>query len=124
MFMDGIIYFYLNNKWNKDHFHPVGNSGCISHSGCLLTANARIFLGISVKKRKKNGASLPERRIPLDIPESLRNIPLSTQLAPFFLFFFMDIPRNILTLARGLYRPVPTKRNKWLSVVQLGCPFL
>ena len=36
-----------------------------------MLADVRTFLGISVEKRKKNGASLPERRLSLDIPESL-----------------------------------------------------
>ena len=38
-----------------------------------VLANVRIFRGISVKKRKKDSISLPERRIsPIDIPDSLR----------------------------------------------------
>ena len=53
------------------------------------------------KRRKMVLAGLREG-YPLDIPESLRDIPVSTQLVMFFFFFFMDIPRNILTLTRAL----------------------
>ena len=41
------------------------------------------------------------KRYPLDIPESPRDISVSTQLAPFYFFFSTDIPRNILLLARA-----------------------
>ena len=50
-----------------------------------------------MEKRKKNGAIACLREgYPLDISESLRDIPL-----PFFFFFSTDIPRNIPRLARG-----------------------
>ena len=38
---------------------------------------------------------------PLDIPESIRDIHLSTQLAPFFFLFSTDIPRNPPRLVRA-----------------------
>ena len=63
-----------------------------------VLANVWMFPGISMEKRQKNGASLPERRISTGYSWKSRWYPLSTQLALFFSFFSTIIPRNILTL--------------------------
>ena len=44
----------------------------------------------------------PREGYPLYIPESLKNIPLSTQLVLFFFFFSMDIPKNIFMSVKAL----------------------
>ena len=60
----------------------------------------------NIHGRKTLLACLREGNV-LDISESLRDIPLSTQLlAPFFFLFSTDIPRNILRLARALMHKV------------------
>ena len=69
----------------------------------FMLAIVRIFLGISLEKkgRKTVLAGLTEE-YPLDIPDSLRGSPVSSQLVPFFFLFSTDVSRNILMLVRAL----------------------
>ena len=67
-------------------------------------ANVRMFLGISVEKRKKNVASLLERRISTGYSRESQGYACLNQAYPVFPLFSMDIPRNIPRLARGLKR--------------------
>ena len=67
-----------------------------------VLANVRIFLGISAEKKKKNGASLPERMISTGYSWKSQGDPSLNPASTVFLLFSADIPRNILTLARAL----------------------
>ena len=65
-------------------------------------ANVKIFLGVSVEKRRKTALSGLREGYPWDCQEYLANILLWGKLAPFFFSFSTYIPRNILRLASTL----------------------
>ena len=67
-----------------------------------VITNIRIFLGISMEKRKKNGASLPKRRKSTGCSWKYQGYSSLNPASAIFLLFSMDIPRNILGLARAL----------------------
>ena len=73
--------------------------------GLRVLANLGIFQEIYLGISLENAASRLERdihEILMDIPETLRNIHLSSQLAPFSRDIPRNIPRNIARLARAL----------------------
>ena len=60
---------------------------------------------------------------PLDTPESLRNIPLSTQPAPFF-FFFPQIFQQYPYVSEGLYAQLCLLKLHAIEKLLRPYPFL
>ena len=83
----------LFSEWHKIHWRMM----------LRVLANVRIFLRISMEKRKENGASLPKRRISTGYSWKSQEYPsLNPASAAIFFFFSVYIPMNILMLVRAL----------------------
>ena len=97
--MPSFYYIHCSETWHLCQWHTF-------HCRQALTVALFLslkYLRIAMEKRKKNASSFVKREgYSLNIPEDLRDIPLSTKLMPLFFFFSTDVPRNIHGLEEGL----------------------